>query len=344
MKNLKLLNKNNLLILLILIFFQKVYSAEPVDIWNLEKKSNDEATFNNEMVGTEAENESLNSIYNIESGNTMEPTINQEKNILSKNINIIDHKTPIDGSTDSKSDQIRIGHIHEIIRVSNLGPFMSKHKIFIVDEAERLNIEASNAFLKLLEEPPPHSIFLFLVNDISLLSPTIVSRAQIIRLSEASEKVMSNYLAENFNLDKPTEDKIIQLSAGKIKLAESLANNISLLDDYKESYNRFFDYCNSDLSDRLNTSQKLSSRFRTDRNVIYNELSLWADFCKIIIKKKYTKIQGLNYDNKLEDVFDINQINKIILILLKTISSLKENANSRLVFDVMGLNIPGKKD
>ena len=259
-------------------------------------------------------------------------------------INIIDHKTPIDGSTDSKSDQIRIGHIHEIIRVSNLGPFMSKHKIFIVDEAERLNIEASNAFLKLLEEPPPHSIFLFLVNDISLLSPTIVSRAQIIRLSEASEKVMSNYLAENFNLDKPTEDKIIQLSAGKIKLAESLANNISLLDDYKESYNRFFDYCNSDLSDRLNTSQKLSSRFRTDRNVIYNELSLWADFCKIIIKKKYTKIQGLNYDNKLEDVFDINQINKIILILLKTISSLKENANSRLVFDVMGLNIPGKKN
>ena len=61
-------------------------------------------------------------------------------------------------------------------------------------------------------------------------------------------------------------------------------------------------------------------------------------------KKKYTKIQGLNYDNKLEDVFDINQINKIILILLKTISSLKENANSRLVFDVMGLNIPGKKN
>ena len=54
MKNLKLLNKNNLSILLILIFFQKVYSAEPVDIWNLEKKSNEEITVNNEMAGTEA--------------------------------------------------------------------------------------------------------------------------------------------------------------------------------------------------------------------------------------------------------------------------------------------------
>jgi len=258
-------------------------------------------------------------------------------------INIIDHNTPLDGSTDSKSDQIRIGHIHEIIRVSNLGPFMSKYKIFIVDEAERLNTEASNAFLKLLEEPPLNSIFIFLVNDISLLYPTIISRAQIIRLSEASEKVMSDYLAENFNLDQPTEDKIIQLSSGKIKLAESLANNISLLDDYQESYNRFFDYCNSDLSERLNTSQKLSSRFRTDRNVIYDELSLWADFCKIIIKKKYTKTHDLNYDNKLENILDINQINKTILILLKTISNLKENANSRLVFDVMGLNIPEKK-
>tara|TARA_B110000438_G_scaffold264261_1_gene276809 strand:- start:10905 stop:11906 length:1002 start_codon:yes stop_codon:yes gene_type:complete len=255
-------------------------------------------------------------------------------------IQIIDHNTPIDGSKDSKSDQIRIGHIHEIIRVANLGPFMSKFKIFIVDQAERLNIEASNAFLKLLEEPPPSSIFIFLVNDISLLYPTIVSRAHRIGLSEASEEDISNYLAENFALDKPTENKIIQLSSGKIKLAESLANNTSLLDDYQESYNRFFDYCNSDLSERLNISQKLSSRFRTDKSVIYNELSLWLDFCKIDIKKNYNKNYDLNYENKLENIFDINQINKIILILLKTIYSLRENANSRLVFDVMGLNIP----
>ena len=96
MKNLKLLNKNNLSILLILIFFQKVYSAEPVDIWNLEKKSNEEITVNNEMAGTEAENESLNSIYKIELGNTMEPTINEEKNILSQNINIIGIYDPSD--------------------------------------------------------------------------------------------------------------------------------------------------------------------------------------------------------------------------------------------------------
>jgi|TARA_B110000263_G_scaffold151433_1_gene131471 DNA polymerase-3 subunit delta' len=259
-------------------------------------------------------------------------------------IQIIDHNTPIDGSKDSKSDQIRIGHIHEIIRVANLGPFMSKYKIFIVNHAENLNIEASNAFLKLLEEPPPSSIFIFIVNDISLLYPTIVSRAQRIRLSEASEEEMSNYLNEYFTLDKPTENKIIQLSSGKIKLAESLAKNISLLDDYEESYNRFFDYCNSELSERLNISKKLSSRFSTDRNIIYNELSLWADFCKIVIKRNYNKSYDLGYENKLESIFSVNQINKIILILLKTISNLRENANSRLAFDVMGLNIPGKNE
>ena len=267
------------------------------------------------------------------------------KKIISDNhfdIQIIDNNTPIDGSKDIKSDQIRIGHIHEIIRVANLGPFMSKYKIFIIDKAERLNTEASNAFLKLLEEPPASSIFIFLVNDISLLYPTIISRAQRIGLSEASDQDMTKYLSENFSLDKSTENKIIQFSSGKIKLAESFANNTSLLDDYQESYNRLFDYCNSDLSERLNISQKLSSRFRTDRSVIYNELNLWSDFCKILIKKKYNKNYDLNYEKKLEDIFDVNQINKIILILLKTISSLRENANSRLVFDVMGLNIPKK--
>ena len=70
----------------------------------------------------------------------------------------VDSKLVVEGLDENKSDQIRLPHVEEISRQANLGPFMSKYKIFIVDEAEKLNNEASNAFLKLLEEPPTSTI------------------------------------------------------------------------------------------------------------------------------------------------------------------------------------------
>ena len=73
----------------------------------------------------------------------------------------IDSNSKIEGIDENKSDQIRLPHVQEINRLSNLGPFMGNYKIFILDSAENLNNEASNAFLKLLEEPPKSSVFYF---------------------------------------------------------------------------------------------------------------------------------------------------------------------------------------
>ena len=254
----------------------------------------------------------------------------------------VDNQTPIEGINDNKSDQIRIGHIHEIIRNSNLGPFMGKYKIFIINDAENLNNEASNAFLKLLEEPPMTSIFIFLVNDISLIYPTIISRAQKINLSENSDSEIMNYLDDNFELDKELEELIVHFSSGKIELADSFANDTTLIDDYVESCERFYDFCNGDLNQRINISQKLSSSFRSDRKMIYDELNLWISYCKIIIKKKFNKNNAFEFKKNLENLYSLDQINEIILILLKTQSYLQNNANSRLVFDVMSIDIPEK--
>ena len=82
--------------------------------------------------------------------------------------------------------------------------------------------------------------------------------------------------------------KIVQFSQGLLGKAFLVSENISLLEEYKESYNRFYEFCNSALSNRLNISQKLSTRFRTDLNGIYQELNNWMNFCNLIIKKCFS--------------------------------------------------------
>lgn len=68
-----------------------------------------------------------------------------------------------------------------------LKPFSHKVKITIISQAENLTTEAQNALLKTLEEPPENSLVVLCAPDDSWLSPTIVSRCQIIQLPQKSQ-------------------------------------------------------------------------------------------------------------------------------------------------------------
>ena len=93
MKILKLLNKKNLSILISFFFLQNSYSIEPVDIWNLEKQSNQDNS-KNEII----ENEDLlpNTIFNIQNKIKKKISVDEEENLLSKNINIAGIYDPSD--------------------------------------------------------------------------------------------------------------------------------------------------------------------------------------------------------------------------------------------------------
>ena len=93
MKILKLLNKRNLSILISFFFLQNSYSIEPVDIWNLEIDSNKDKISENEII----ENENLlpSTIFSIQN-EKKEITVDEEENLLSKNINIVGIYDPSD--------------------------------------------------------------------------------------------------------------------------------------------------------------------------------------------------------------------------------------------------------
>ena len=95
MKILKLLNKKNLSILISFFFLQNSYSTEPVDIWNLEIDPNKNKISENEII----ENENLlpSTIFNIQN-EKKEIAVDEEENLLSKNINIVGIYDPSDNN------------------------------------------------------------------------------------------------------------------------------------------------------------------------------------------------------------------------------------------------------
>ncbi|MGI6278502.1 MAG: hypothetical protein ACOYJ8_01670 [Patescibacteria group bacterium] len=102
--------------------------------------------------------------------------------------------------------------------------YQEKKRLIVIYQAQELTIEAQNAFLKTLEEPPKNTLILLATDNSHRLLPTIISRCQIIRLktNNSLQKPIDQKLVETF--DKTLAEKIIfAQKRGKKKKEEVLA-------------------------------------------------------------------------------------------------------------------------
>lgn len=88
----------------------------------------------------------------------------------------------------SEGNSIKIDTVRDLQKYLRYKPFEAKYKIAIIDGAEGLQMTSGNAMLKILEEPPPQTIFLLLTPYEEKILPTIISRCQIVRMSNCHAK------------------------------------------------------------------------------------------------------------------------------------------------------------
>ena len=105
-----------------------------------------------------------------------------------------------------------INEIRELIDKVGFSPAESRKKVYIIDEVHMLTNEASNAFLKTLEEPPEHIIFILATTEPSKILPTIISRCQRFDFRLLSLKDISSHLAKIAKQEK------LKISSSAIEL------------------------------------------------------------------------------------------------------------------------------
>jgi DNA polymerase III, delta subunit len=104
------------------------------------------------------------------------------------------HPDIIELSPPEGKERIGIGQVREIIRSAQFAPVQADCKVCLIAQAEGLTIEAANALLKILEEPPRGLRFILLAEHPSDLLPTIVSRSRLIRVPIASVSQITDRL------------------------------------------------------------------------------------------------------------------------------------------------------
>ncbi len=117
----------------------------------------------------------------------------------------------LDAASNNSVDDIR-----NLIDQVRIPPQVGKYKVYIIDEVHMLSSNAFNAFLKTLEEPPKHAIFILATTEKHKIIPTILSRCQIFDFKRITIKDAANYLkyiAENQGIE--AEEDALHIIAQK---------------------------------------------------------------------------------------------------------------------------------
>src|SRR5210317_2232674 len=128
----------------------------------------------------------------------------------------------LDAASNNGVDQIR-----ELTDQVRIPPQVGKYKVYIIDEVHMLSQAAFNAFLKTLEEPPKHAIFILATTEKHKIIPTILSRCQIFDFKRISIKDAEDYLAtiaqrEGINAASEALHLIAQKADGAMRDALSI--------------------------------------------------------------------------------------------------------------------------
>jgi DNA polymerase-3 subunit delta' len=119
--------------------------------------------------------------------------------------------------SEGDGDQITVSAIRELEESLAFKPFEGSYKIAVIDNAEKMNQAAANAFLDTLESPPPQSILILISSRPDALLPTIRSRCQRINFTPLPLHLMSDLLRDKFSkYDDEASRLLSALSGGRL--------------------------------------------------------------------------------------------------------------------------------
>lgn len=116
--------------------------------------------------------------------------------------------------THAKPNSIGIDEIRRMRADLQIRPYANAHKIYIVPDAEKLTVQAQNALLKTLEEPPEYAVILLIANGVSTFLPTILSRCVVLQTRAVEENQIAEYLQREKGLSSEQAKVLARFSGG----------------------------------------------------------------------------------------------------------------------------------
>ncbi len=135
-----------------------------------------------------------------------------------------------------KQGMIYAGESQEIIRKLSLKTYEGRYKIMIIWLPEKMNASAANKLLKILEEPPQQTVFLLVSESPAEILPTILSRAQMIKVPGIDDATVAKQLQADYQIDATQAQQLAKIALGSYVAA---CEGVQQSEEQKNYFNLF---------------------------------------------------------------------------------------------------------
>ena len=212
-------------------------------------------------------------------------------------------------------------------------PYKGPYKIYIVDEAEKLNVQAQNALLKTIEEPPAYAVILLLTINAESFLPTILSRCVTLHLKPVKDSVVRKYLMEQVQVPDYQADICAAFAQGNIGKAKRLAMSEEF-GQMKEHAVHLVKYIQDmDISELINSMHKITE-FKTDISDYLDLLMVW--YRDVLLYKATWNPSSIVFSDELTIIEKMASRSSYegIELILKALDKAKLRLNANVNFDL----------
>jgi len=260
-----------------------------------------------------------------------------------------DSKASAGDDQDGRSrgrQKISIDHIREMIRESATTPFEGLSKVFIIDDAQRMTIEASNTLLKTLEEPANGVMIILTALSENALPETVVSRCQRIDLRPVASAVIESELIERFHADESQALSLSRLARGCPGWAIDALNDSTIVDGHNQAVLRFAEIVTGNIEERFRYARQTGGQFWRDRDAVLVEMQRWLEWWRDVAMIRHklndymTNIEWTELLSEIASQLNEAQISAAVTSIQNAQTALEANAVPQLTLDVLMLDLP----
>lgn len=213
-------------------------------------------------------------------------------------------------------------------------PYSSRYKIYIIDEAEKMNQQAQNALLKTIEEPPAYAVILLLTTNADRFLPTILSRCIRLDLKTVKEAEIKRYLMREYQIPDYQADVCAAFSQGNVGKAIQLASSEEfggLKADVLQLMKRVNDI---DLYE-MGAAVKQISEYKLTVNDYFDLMMIW--FRDVLYMKATNDVNRLIFKDEVYDIKKqaAKRSYQGIETILKALETAKVRISANVNFDLV---------
>ncbi|MDE6963701.1 MAG: DNA polymerase III subunit delta' [Lachnospiraceae bacterium] len=221
-------------------------------------------------------------------------------------------------------------------------PYSGPKKIYIVREGEKMTVQAQNALLKTLEEPPEYAVILILTDNVNALLPTILSRCVVLNMKPVKDARIKEYLMENMEIPDYKANICVAFARGNVGKARLLANSEEF-DKVKEEALTLLKYIGEMELHEIVAAIRKINEYKFDVNDYMDILSIW--YRDVLLFKATHDVNNLIFREEIQSIRKVADkstyegIERIIDALQKSKQRLNANVNFDLTMELLLLTI-----